>query len=76
MMCITHTDLGQVFLGGRDGHLYELIYTTGNGWQSRCRKVCHTGGLGNLLSRCFLCTHRISFEHGRQIVMVRLCGAE
>ena len=53
MTCITSTESGRIFLGGRDGHLYELLYTTGNGWQSRCRKLCHTGGLGNLLSRCF-----------------------
>lgn len=60
MTCITHTDTGRIFLGGRDGHLYELIYSTGGGWQSRCRKVCHTGGLGNLLSRCCLLTRGIS----------------
>lgn len=51
MTCITSTELGRIFLGGRDGHLYELLYSTGSGWQSRCRKVCHTGGLTNMLSR-------------------------
>jgi nuclear pore complex protein Nup155 len=51
MTCITATEKGRIFLGGRDGHLYELLYTKGTGWQSRCRKVCHTGGLSNLLSR-------------------------
>ncbi|KAG6548318.1 hypothetical protein Mapa_010184 [Marchantia paleacea] len=51
MTCITTTEQGRIFLGGRDGHLYELLYTTGTRWQSRCRKVCHTAGLGSLLSR-------------------------
>lgn len=49
--CITTTEKGRIFLGGRDGHLYELLYTTGTGWQRRCRKVCLTAGLGSLLSR-------------------------
>jgi nuclear pore complex protein Nup155 len=51
MTCITCTDKGQIFLSGRDGHIYELQYTTGSGWRKRCRKVCLTTGLGSLLSR-------------------------
>ena len=38
MTCITCTDKGQIFLSGRDGHIYELQYTTGSGWRKRCRK--------------------------------------
>lgn len=51
MTCITCTDKGRIFLAGRDGHIYELQYTTGSGWQKRCRKVCLTSGLGNVISR-------------------------
>ncbi|KAL2622102.1 hypothetical protein R1flu_002307 [Riccia fluitans] len=51
MTCITTTEQGRIFLGGRDGHLYELLYTSGMRWQSRCRKVCHTAGISTLLSR-------------------------
>ncbi|KAL3691956.1 hypothetical protein R1sor_005607 [Riccia sorocarpa] len=51
MTCITTTEEGRIFLGGRDGHLYELLYTSGMRWQSRCRKVCHTAGISTLLSR-------------------------
>jgi hypothetical protein len=29
MTCSTVTDKGRIFLGGRDGHLYELLYTIG-----------------------------------------------
>lgn len=51
MTCITCTDWGRIFLSGRDGHVYEMQYTTGSGWQKRCRKVCVTAGLGNAISR-------------------------
>lgn len=51
MTCITCTDKGRIFLAGRDGHIYELYYTTGSGWQKRCRKVCLTTGLGSVISR-------------------------
>uniref|UniRef100_A0A803KU81 Nuclear pore complex protein NUP155 n=1 Tax=Chenopodium quinoa TaxID=63459 RepID=A0A803KU81_CHEQI len=51
MTCITCTDKGRIFLAGRDGNIYELLYTTGSGWQKRCRKVCLTSGLGSVLSR-------------------------
>lgn len=52
--CITCTDKDQIFLAGRDGHIYELQYTTGSGWRKRCRKVCLTTGIGSLLSRYLL----------------------
>nr|GMD16734.1 nuclear pore complex protein NUP155 [Ipomoea batatas] len=51
MSCIACTDSGHIFLAGRDGHIYGLQYTTGSGWQKRCRKVCLTAGLGSVISR-------------------------
>ncbi|KAF8398942.1 hypothetical protein HHK36_014807 [Tetracentron sinense] len=51
MTCITCTDQGRIFLAGRDGHIYEMNYTTGSGWHKRCRKVCLTAGLGSVVSR-------------------------
>ncbi|PKI58192.1 hypothetical protein CRG98_021414, partial [Punica granatum] len=51
MTCITCTALGRIFLAGRDGHIYELYYTTGSGWHKRCRKICLTAGIGSVLSR-------------------------
>ena len=56
MTCITCTDRGNIFLAGRDGHVYELQYTSGSGWQKRCRKVCLTAGLASVISRYFLCS--------------------
>ncbi|XP_042463574.1 nuclear pore complex protein NUP155-like [Zingiber officinale] len=54
MTCITCTDKGRIFLGGRDGHIYEMQYSTGSGWRKRCRKVCLTTSFGSLLSRWIL----------------------
>ncbi|XP_030496960.2 nuclear pore complex protein NUP155 [Cannabis sativa] len=51
MTCITCTKAGRIFLAGRDGHIYELHYSTGSSWQKRCRKVCLTAGLGSVISR-------------------------
>lgn len=51
MTCVTCTDKGRIFLAGRDSHIYELLYSTGSGWQKRCRKVCLTAGLGSVISR-------------------------
>lgn len=56
MTCIACTDKGRIFMAGRDGHIYELLYTTGSGWHKCCRKVCLTAGVGSLISRCvFIC---------------------
>ncbi|CAN4113008.1 unnamed protein product [Withania somnifera] len=51
MTCISSTDRGRIFLAGRDGHIYELQYSTGSVWQKRCRKLCLTAGLGSVISR-------------------------
>ncbi|KAK4765177.1 hypothetical protein SAY86_026267 [Trapa natans] len=50
MTCITCTENGRIFLSGRDGHIYELCYTS-SGWHKRCRKICLTAGIGSILSR-------------------------
>ncbi|XP_024025703.1 nuclear pore complex protein NUP155 [Morus notabilis] len=51
MTCIACTNAGRIFLAGRDGHIYELHYSTGSGWQRRCRKVCLTSGFSSVISR-------------------------
>ncbi|XP_073059527.1 nuclear pore complex protein NUP155 [Primulina eburnea] len=51
MTCITCTNKGHIFLAGRDGHIYEMQYTTGSGWHKRCRKICLTSGIGSVISR-------------------------
>ncbi|CAN0877102.1 Nuclear pore complex protein NUP155 [Linum grandiflorum] len=54
MTCIVSTDNGRIFFGGREGHIYELQYSTGSGWHKRCRKVCLTAGVGSVISRWVL----------------------
>ncbi|CAA7033766.1 unnamed protein product [Microthlaspi erraticum] len=51
MTCVTCTNKGRIFMAGRDGHIYELLYSTGSAWQKRCRKVCLTAGVGSMISR-------------------------
>ncbi|WVZ26524.1 hypothetical protein V8G54_005068 [Vigna mungo] len=51
MTCVACTDKGRIFLAGRDGHIYEVLYSTGSGWQKRCRKICMTAGFGSVISR-------------------------
>lgn len=51
MTCIACTNRGHIFMSGRDGHIYEMHYTTGSGWHKQCRKVCLTAGLGSVVSR-------------------------
>ncbi|XP_076842691.1 nuclear pore complex protein Nup155 isoform X2 [Brachyhypopomus gauderio] len=43
MLAITSTDLGRIFLAGKDGCLYEMAYQAEAGWFSqRCRKINHS----------------------------------
>ncbi|KAJ4843720.1 hypothetical protein Tsubulata_012870 [Turnera subulata] len=51
MTSVVCTDKGRIFLSGRDGHVYELLYSTNSGWHKRCRKVCLTAGLSSVISR-------------------------
>lgn len=51
MTCIACTNRGHIYMAGRDGHIYEMHYTTGSGWYKQCRKVCLTAGLGSVVSR-------------------------
>lgn len=40
MTCVSATAAGRVFMGGADGHLYELCYASGGSrWAKRCYKV-------------------------------------
>ncbi|KAM7368981.1 hypothetical protein PAMP_013281 [Pampus punctatissimus] len=40
---ITSTDLGRIFMAGKDGCLYEIAYQAEAGWLSqRCRKINHS----------------------------------
>ncbi|XP_015195862.1 nuclear pore complex protein Nup155 [Lepisosteus oculatus] len=43
LLAVTSTDLGRIFLAGKDGCLYEIAYQAEAGWFSqRCRKINHS----------------------------------
>lgn len=43
IISITSTDLGRIFMAGKDGCLYEIAYQAEAGWLSqRCRKINHS----------------------------------
>ena len=44
--CIEGTNDGRIFLGGRDGCLYEISYQAESNWLGkRCKKINHSQGL-------------------------------
>jgi nuclear pore complex protein Nup155 len=47
--CCASTPAGRIFLGGSDGHLYELTYAASDSWRhKRCQKVGAAAGCGLL----------------------------
>ncbi|KAK8930813.1 hypothetical protein KSP39_PZI016776 [Platanthera zijinensis] len=54
MTCVACMNKGQIYAAGRDGHIYEIQYTTGSSWRKPCRMVCLTTGFGTLVSRWIL----------------------
>lgn len=56
MTCVGGSASGRIFLGGRDGCLYEVLYSgAGSGWFGRrCRKVNHSSSMLSLLLPAFL----------------------
>ena len=44
--CVEGTSDGRIFLGGRDGCLYEVCYQAESNWfGKRCKKINHSQGL-------------------------------
>lgn len=55
MLDIQGTPEGRIFLGGKDGCLYEVIYQAEDGWFSRkCKKVNHSVSMLSFLVPSFL----------------------
>lgn len=53
--CVAGTDDGRIFLGGRDGCLYEISYQAESNWfGKRCKKVNHSQGVMSLVVPGFL----------------------
>lgn len=55
MSVIRGTANGRIFLGGRDGCLYEVVYQAENGWFTRkCKKVNHSSSALSFFIPSFL----------------------
>lgn len=56
MTCITGTQSGRIFMGGKDGCVYEVAYQAAAGWLPwrNCRKINHSSGTLSFLVPSFL----------------------
>ncbi|KAF9410958.1 hypothetical protein HW555_010090, partial [Spodoptera exigua] len=55
MMCVKSTDKGRIFMGGKDGCLYEITYQAQLGWFGKhCKKVNHSTSTLSFLVPTFL----------------------
>lgn len=59
--CVEGTAEGRIFLGGRDGCLYEITYQAESNWfGKRCKKVNHSQGVMSLVVPGFLKVFSVS----------------
>ena len=55
MTCVHGTEEGRIFLGGRDGCLYEVTYQAKEGWfRGKCQLINHSTSLLSYLLPAFL----------------------
>lgn len=65
MTTTTCTPEGRIFLGGNDGHLYEVEYRNRNSWlKGRCNKVRHT------LNDQLVCLHALLPSPSLQFIIL------
>lgn len=67
--CVEGTADGRIFLGGRDGCLYEIVYQAESNWfGKRCKKVNHSQGLMSYMVPGFLKVFSVSFYFERALL--------
>lgn len=60
---IQGTANGRIFLGGRDGNLYEIMYQAESNWfGKRCKKINHSQGLVSYMVPGFLKIFSVSCD--------------
>uniref|UniRef100_A0A8C6MDC4 Nucleoporin 155 n=1 Tax=Nothobranchius furzeri TaxID=105023 RepID=A0A8C6MDC4_NOTFU len=70
ILSITSTDLGRIFMAGKDGCLYEIAYQAEAGWLSqRCRKINHSKSSLSFLVPSVL---QFSFSEDDPIVQIAI----
>ncbi|ALC39288.1 Nup154 [Drosophila busckii] len=72
---IQGSDDGRIFLGGRDGCLYEIDYQSESSWfGKRCKKINHSQGLMSLIVPSFLkkddAIEKIVIDNSRKLLYV------
>ncbi|CAC5400979.1 NUP155 [Mytilus coruscus] len=69
IMNMIGTDNGRIFMAGKDGCLYEIVYQADDGWFSRkCRKINHSTSTLSFLVPSFL-----NFSFSEDDPLVQLC---
>lgn len=70
IISITSTDLGRIFMAGKDGCLYEIAYQAEAGWLTqRCRKINHSKSTLSFLVPSVL---QFSFSEDDPIVQIAI----
>lgn len=70
ILSITSTDLGRIFMAGKDGCLYEIAYQAEAGWLTqRCRKINHSKSALSFLVPSVL---QFSFSEDDPIVQIAI----
>ncbi|KAL7848307.1 hypothetical protein AOLI_G00230250 [Acnodon oligacanthus] len=70
MLAVTSTDLGRIFLAGKDGCLYEIAYQAEAGWFSqRCKKINHSKSSLSFLIPSLL---QFSFSEDDPVVQIAI----
>ncbi|XP_017567419.1 nuclear pore complex protein Nup155 isoform X2 [Pygocentrus nattereri] len=70
MLAISSTDLGRIFLAGKDGCLYEIAYQAEAGWFSqRCKKINHSKSSLSFLIPSLL---QFSFSEDDPVVQIAI----
>ncbi|XP_061119630.1 nuclear pore complex protein Nup155 isoform X2 [Conger conger] len=70
LLAVTSTQLGRIFLAGKDGCLYEIAYQAEAGWFSqRCRKINHSKSSLSFLVPSLL---QFSFSEDDPIVQIAI----
>ncbi|XP_036385365.1 nuclear pore complex protein Nup155 isoform X1 [Megalops cyprinoides] len=70
MLAVTSTDMGRIFLAGKDGCLHEIAYQAEAGWFSqRCRKINHSKSSLSFLIPSLL---QFSFSEDDPVVQIAI----
>ncbi len=55
MLCVEGTSDGRIFLGGKNGCVYEMVYQAKEGWFSgKCQLVNHSSSIFSFLVPTFM----------------------